>query len=77
MLRDAAAMTEFWKLPVGVHVEATDEALPDLEALAAYVAPSGWGIELGAQVHFRFAKLIEAHSFVLACHYPCAGADTI
>jgi hypothetical protein len=66
----------FWELPIGVDVQAPDEALSSLEALAALAAPSGWGVELRSEgAHFRFAERNEALAFVLACRHPAGICD--
>jgi hypothetical protein len=63
-------MTDFWKLPIGRYVEAPDEELPRLEALAASVARTGWGVELESEgFHFRFAKQHEDFAFSLHCRF--------
>jgi hypothetical protein len=59
---------DFWGLPVGLLVDASDDRVSELEALAETIAPGRWSNQMHSDgIHFRFAVLDECCTFLCAC----------
>lgn len=58
---------DFWDLPIGLLVDASDDSVAELEALAETAAPGRWSNEMhSCGIHFRFAVMEECCAFGFA-----------